>query len=159
MGVSGSGKTTIGRLLAQRTGWPFLDADGLHPPANVAKMRGGIPLTDSDRRPWLEAVAAWVADRRAAGQPAIVGCSALKRAYRELLRQAAPDLRVVYLQGDRELLERRLVRRQGHFFPAHLLDAQLDDLEEPAPDEHPITVPIGGSEADTVDAIVKRLAG
>jgi carbohydrate kinase (thermoresistant glucokinase family) len=157
MGVSGSGKSTIGRLLAQRTGWPFEDADLLHPPANVAKMHAGIPLTDEDRRPWLELVAAWIAQRHAVGGPGIMGCSALKRTYRDMLRAADPYLRIVYLQGDPALLRARLSGRHGHFFPANLLSAQLDALEEPGPDENAVTVPIGQTPEQTTQAILVAL--
>jgi gluconokinase len=157
MGVSGSGKSTIGEALARRTGRSFLDADRVHSPANVAKMAAGIPLDDADRRPWLEEIADWIAKRRAAGEPAVVACSALKRAYRALLRAADPDLRVVYLKGEREQLETRLAQRRDHFFPAALLDAQLADLEEPTADEDTRVVHIGGSVADTVDAVVHAL--
>jgi carbohydrate kinase (thermoresistant glucokinase family) len=157
MGVSGSGKSTIGTLLAHRLGWPFLDADDLHPAENVAKMLRGVPLTDSDRWPWLEEVAAWIAEHWDAGQPGVVGCSALKRSYRDVLRQEDPDLRVVYLQGDREILTERLAHRHGHFFPRQLLDAQLADLEEPTPEEHAVVVPIGQSPERTTDAILTAL--
>ena len=158
MGVSGSGKSTIGEALARRAGWPFLDGDRMHAPANVAKMAAGVPLDDADRRPWLEEIAEWIAKRRAIGEPAVVACSALKRAYRDLLRGADPHLRVVYLKGEREQLETRLAQRRDHFFPAALLDAQLTDLEEPTPDEHPRIVHIGGSVADTVNAVERALA-
>jgi gluconokinase len=157
MGVSGSGKTTIGQLLAARTGWPFLDADDLHPASNVVKMQAGIPLTDEDRWPWLQLVAAWIAQQAKAGQCGIVGCSALKRPYRDLLRQGDPMLRVVYLHGDRAALTSRLTRRRGHFFPRDLLNTQLADLEEPTADERPIVVSIGQSSNRTVDAILAGL--
>ena len=159
MGVSGCGKTTVGRLLATRLDWPFLDADDLHPPANVAKMASGIPLTDADRAPWLGMVAAWIAERRAAGEPGVVACSALKRAYRDTLRAADPELRLVFLEGERELLAERLAHRHGHFFPQRLLTAQLEDLEEPTPDENPIAVPIGLKPDEIVDEIVAQLTG
>lgn len=157
MGVSGSGKSTIGTLLGQRTGSPFLDADDLHPAANLAKMRQGIALTDDDRWPWLALVANWIAERTTASAPGIVGCSALKRAYRDLLRGPDPGLRLVYLRGDRQLLADRLSHRHGHFFPQQLLDAQLADLEEPTPDEQPIVVPIGQSADATVSTILAAL--
>jgi carbohydrate kinase (thermoresistant glucokinase family) len=157
MGVSGSGKSTIGRLLAEHTGWPFEDADRLHTESSVAKMHAGIPLTDADRWPWLRAVADWIAQRHAAGGPGIIGCSALKRAYRDLLRTADPQLRIVYLKGDPALLRERLSHRHGHFFPAILLSAQLDDLEEPGPDEHPVTVPIGQTPERTTQAVLAAL--
>jgi gluconokinase len=158
MGVSGSGKTTIGEAFARRAGWPFLDGDRMHSPANVAKMAAGIPLDDADRQPWLAEIAEWIAKRRAVGEHGVVACSALKRSYRDLLRRADPDLRVLYLKGDREQLETRLAQRRNHFFPAALLDAQLADLEEPNPDEDPRVVHIGGSVADTVDAVEQALA-
>ena len=157
MGVSGCGKTTISLLLAERTRWPFVDADEMHPIANIEKMKSGIPLTDEDRWPWLEQVAAWIAERYAAGEPGVVACSALKRAYRDLLRQADPDLRVVYLEGERDLLEKRLARRHGHFFPRQLLEAQLADLEEPTADEIPIVVSIGQSPEEAVESILAAL--
>jgi gluconokinase len=153
MGVSGCGKTTVGTLLGLRTGWPFMDADDLHPASNVRKMKHGIPLTDADRWPWLDEVAAWISQRVQLGEPGVVACSALKRRYRDVLRRADPNLRVVYLRGDRELLNQRLAHRHGHFFPKQLLDAQLADIEEPTPDEHPLVVPIGQSPDDTVDQI------
>src|SRR5687768_11947005 len=118
MGVSGSGKSTIGEALARRAGWSFLDGDRAHSPANVAKMAAGIPLDDADRQPWLREIADWIAKRRASGERAVVACSALKRAYRDLLRGADPDLRLVYLKGEREQLETRLAQRRDHFFPA-----------------------------------------
>jgi gluconokinase len=159
MGVSGCGKTTVGRLLADRLGWPFLDADDLHPPANVAKMAAGIPLTDADREPWLATVAEWIAERRSHGEPGVVACSALKRIYRDGLRGADEGIRLVYLKGERELLEQRLAHRHGHFFPQRLLAAQLADLEEPTDDEKPIIVPIGLTPADIADIIVAALTG
>ncbi len=159
MGVSGCGKTTVGRLLATSLDWPFLDADNLHPPANVAKMAAGIPLNDTDRAPWLDMVAEWIAQRRAAGESAVVACSALKRAYRDTLRAADPELRLVFLQGERELLAERIAHRHGHFFPQRLLAAQLEDLEEPTPDEHPIAVPIGLKPDEIAGQIVAQLTG
>jgi len=158
MGVSGSGKSTVGAALARRVGWRFLDGDDVHPPANVAKMAAGVPLDDSDRLPWLKRIAEWIALRRSTGQAAVVACSALKRDYRDLLRGADPDLAVVYLTGERELLEARLAQRRGHFFPAALLDAQLADLEAPAPDEEPIEIHIGGTVPETVESVVRALA-
>jgi gluconokinase len=156
MGVSGSGKTTVGRLLAHRTGWPFLDADDLHPPRNLAKMRDGVPLTDADRWPWLAEVAQWIAQHANAG--CVVACSALKRAYRDLMREADPDMRLVYLTGRREDIIERINRRAGHFFPHTLVASQFADLEPPTPDEDPIIVPIGRTPGDEVDAVVAALA-
>jgi gluconokinase len=157
MGVSGCGKSTVGGLLAQLTGWPFLDADTLHTPANVAKMRSGHPLSDEDRWPWLERVAAWIGEHATAGAPGVVACSALKRGYRDRLRRDDAGLRTVFLTGPRELLLQRLAERDGHFFPESLLDTQLAVLEPPAPEEHPIVVQIGQSSADVVDAILSAL--
>ena len=157
MGVSGCGKTTVGRLLAKQTGWPFLDADDLHSIENIAKMVAGKPLTDSDRVPWLEQVAAWIAERRAAGESGVVACSALKRAYRDQLRAADPDLRFVYLQSDHDAIRARLAQRVGHFFPRHLVDAQFADLDEPEPDEPHIVVPIGQRPAAQVEAVLAAL--
>lgn len=157
MGVAASGKSTVGRILAERTGWPFLDADDLHSSESVARMAAGIPLTDADRRPWLDRVAAWIAARRAAGESGIVACSALKRAYRDRLREADPGLRLVYLRADREHIVDRLSRRAGHFFPPVLARAQFDDLEEPGPDEAAIIVPMGQTPGDEVDTVLAAL--
>jgi gluconokinase len=155
MGVSGSGKTTVGELLARRLGWEFADADEFHPAANVAKMHAGIPLTDADRASWLHATAAWIDEHVAAGKPGVVTCSALKRAYRDMLRR--PDIRFVYLDGDRELIARRIAHRHGHFFPASLLDSQFRDLEPPGPDERALTVSIEGTPEKTVQRIMDGL--
>lgn len=155
MGVSGCGKTTVGEQLAERLGWPYQEGDALHPPANVAKMAGGMPLTDADRLPWLAAVAAWIDARRAAGECGVVSCSALKRAYRQLLIGDRPDVRLVYLQGTRDQLAERLAARTGHFMPAGLLDSQLATLEEPTAAEQPLVVTID----QPVEAIVTAIAG
>ena len=152
MGVSGSGKTTVGAALADALGLPFVDGDELHPAANVAKMAAGIPLDDADRAPWLDAVGAVLA----AG-PVVVACSALKRAYRDRLRAAAPALELVFLDGSRELLASRLVARPGHFMPASLLDSQLATLERPSPDERPVTVDIAAPVAEIVASLAERL--
>lgn len=154
MGVSGSGKTTIGALLAGRLGWTYADADDFHPPANVAKMRAGKPLTDEDRRSWLEAIAAWI--RRQKG-PAVVTCSALKRKYRDVLRAGHDNERLVYLEGSRELIGRRLAARHGHFFPQRLLDSQFADLEPPQADEDPLIVSIDQPPNAVADEIIERL--
>jgi len=133
------------------------DADTLHSPAAVAKMRAGTPLTDDDRWPWLDEVAGWIGDRRAAGEAGVVACSALKRRYRDRLRQADPELRLVYLSTDETTLHERLSHRVGHFFPQTLLQAQLADLEPPRADEHPVIVPSGQSPADQIEAILAAL--
>ncbi len=130
-GVSGSGKTTIGILLAKRLGCVFEDGDALHPAANIAKMRAGIPLTDDDRWPWLQRVGSWIDQRTAAGASGVIACSALKRSYRDCLRQGRAAVRVVFLTVDRDDLAARLAQRHGHFFPAALLNSQLGELELP----------------------------
>jgi gluconokinase len=158
MGVSGSGKSTVGRELAGRLGWIFEDGDDLHPPANVAKMAAGHPLTDADRAPWLAECGDWLLAQRALDRPAILACSALKRSYRDELRRRVPDLRIVYLTGERDLLLERIGKRQGHFFPATLLDAQLADLEPPAADEQPIVLPVTMSVPEIVEKAVAALS-
>jgi gluconokinase len=156
-GVSGSGKSTVGALLAGRLGWRFADADGFHPAANVAKMRAGVPLTDEDRWPWLRAITAWMDERIAAGESAVVTCSALKRSYRDLLLDGRPQARMVFLALDREVLARRLAARHGHFFPEQLLGTQLTDLEPLQPDERVVTVVPAGDPEATADAIIAVL--
>ena len=156
-GVAGSGKTTIGALLAGRLRWRFADADTFHPAANVAKMRNGIPLTDADREPWLRAVAAWMDERIAAGQSGVITCSALKRAYRDQLLDGRPMATLFFLEVPREVLEKRLVSRPGHFFPEKLLDSQLNTLELPAPDERVNTVVEEGDVESTVAQILSTL--
>ncbi|HEY7484303.1 MAG TPA: gluconokinase [Streptosporangiaceae bacterium] len=155
MGVSGSGKTTVGELLARRLGWEFADADEFHSPANIAKMHAGHPLSDADRASWLAGIAAWIDEHIAAGKPGVVTCSALKRAYRDRLRRS--EERLVYLEGDRDLIASRIGHRHGHFFPAKLLDSQLRELEPPGPDEHPITVPVAETPEESVRQIIDRL--
>ena len=131
MGVSGAGKTTVGELLAAQLGWPFYDADGFHPPENVAKMSRGVALTDEDRWPWLEALADHIRAVDADGRSAVVACSALRASYRDRLLAASEDARVVYLKGSYELIDERLRARSGHFFDAGLLASQFEALEEP----------------------------
>ncbi|MQY06752.1 gluconokinase [Actinomadura macrotermitis] len=150
MGVSGSGKTTVGRLLAERLGWAYAEADEFHSPENIAKMREGVPLTDADRAPWLRAIAEWIADRTS---PGVVSCSALKRSYRDMMR----GVRLVYLDGDRELIATRIKARTGHFFRPEMLDSQFADLQPPAPDEHALYIPVSDSPERIVDEIVDRL--
>jgi carbohydrate kinase (thermoresistant glucokinase family) len=157
MGVSGSGKTTIGQLLAQRLRWPYEEGDALHPPANVAKMQAGHPLDDADRAPWLAKVADWVDARLAAGECGVVTCSALKHAYRDLIDRRGSGVEFVYLQGSPELIASRLAGRQGHFMPASLLDTQFATLEEPGADEPVLRVEIGAPPeiiaANIIDAL------
>jgi len=156
-GVAGTGKSAVGMVLAARLGWTFEDTDALHSPAEIAKMRSGVPLTDADRWPWLETVAAWMDQRIAAGESAVVACSALKRSYREFLYRGRPAVRIVILQVDGAALAARLIARRGHFFPAKLLQSQLADLEMPDQSERTIVVPSARSPAETADEIMRRL--
>jgi carbohydrate kinase (thermoresistant glucokinase family) len=155
LGVAGSGKTTVGAMLAGRLGWQYADADDFHPVANVEKMAAGHPLTDEDRWPWLNAMAAWIDVQIAAGHPAVVSCSALKVAYRDVLRR--PEVQMVYLKGSPDLIAARLTARQGHFFKREMLDSQFATLQEPEPNEHVITVSIEGSPLEVVDRILAEL--
>ena len=154
MGVSGSGKTTVGELLAKGLGAEFAEGDAYHPPENVEKMRRGIPLDDADRRPWLEALGAEIDRWLAAKKTVVLACSALKQSYRDVLAQGRPDVRFVYLKGDEALLRARLERRRGHYMPASLLASQIAALEEPA---DAITVDIDGSPEAIAAEIRQRL--
>jgi gluconokinase len=156
-GVSGSGKTTVGRLLADRLGWPFADGDSFHPAANVAKMTAGIPLTDDDRWPWLAAIGAWMDARIAAGGSGVVACSALKRRYRDVLRQDRPEVRLVFLEVSHDEDLTRLRARSGHFFPAALMDSQFADLEPPVPAEGVLVLAARRSPDELVSAIISGL--
>lgn len=157
MGVSGSGKTTVGRLLAERLGRVFADADDFHTPVNVAKMHGGHALTDGDRAPWLLALAAWIAEYDAEGTPTVLACSALKRAYRDALRKAPGRVRFVHLAPSPADIAARMRARTGHFMPPELLASQLADLEPLGADEDGVTVePAEGPEA-TVDVVLGAL--
>jgi gluconokinase len=131
MGVAGSGKSSVGKALARRLGWPFRDADDFHSAHNREKMRCGVPLDDNDRRPWLEAIRASIVQSLSTGENAIYACSALKQAYRQLLAAGAEEVKFVYLKGPPGLIKERLTNRQGHFFNPALLRTQFDDLEEP----------------------------
>uniref|UniRef100_A0A9E7ZNH0 Gluconokinase n=1 Tax=Bosea sp. NBC_00436 TaxID=2969620 RepID=A0A9E7ZNH0_9HYPH len=157
MGVASSGKTSLGERLAERLGWPFRDADSFHPPENVAKMAGGTPLNDDDRKPWLAAIAAWIDDLRAKGEHGIVTCSALKRAYRQVIVGDRPDVALIYLKGSRDLIGRRMAARQHHFMPPALLDSQFAALEEPGADEKPLVVSVEDSKDAIVQDVVERL--
>ncbi|MDT3442426.1 MULTISPECIES: gluconokinase [unclassified Pseudofrankia] len=175
MGVSGSGKSTVAALLAAGLGWPFEEGDDLHPPANIEKMASGHPLTDTDRWPWLAAVRSWIHQRIDAGEPGVITCSALRRAYRDTLRGdtvagsgLAADADVaggaragaevfVYLRGSRDVIAQRLTARHGHFMPTGLLDSQFAALEEPDPDENALTVDVGPAPAATAQTIVDKL--
>ncbi|MDP6706287.1 MAG: gluconokinase [Alphaproteobacteria bacterium] len=157
MGVAGTGKTTIGRLLAERLGADFVEGDDYHPPANVEKMRSGRPLDDADRRPWLEALATAIAGWRRDGCCVVLACSALKRAYRQTLREAVPELRFVHLVGSEALIAERLAARAGHYMPATLLASQLAALEPPNPAEQAVNVTIEAEPEAIVREIVERL--
>ncbi len=157
MGVSGSGKTTIARGVAAALGWEVIEGDALHPPANIAKMKAGTPLTDDDRRPWLAAIAREIDTIRAAGRSAVVACSALKRSYRAILIGARADVVLVYLQGTRALIGARIAARKGHFMPPELLDSQFATLEEPGADEHPIVLSVVPPPAAIVAAALAAL--
>ena len=158
MGVSGSGKTTVAVELARRLGWTFAEGDDLHPEANVAKMRAGIPLTDDDRWPWLRAVAAWIDEQEAGGTPCVVTCSALKRVYRDLLREENPSVWFAHVNVPEEVLVERLRERKGHFMPSSLLTSQLQTLEPLAEEEPGHAVPGDGSATETVDGLLAALA-
>lgn len=156
MGVSGSGKTTVAQAVVERLGWPYAEADDFHPQANKDKMAAGHPLTDEDRLPWLQALAAWAGERHAAGESTVTTCSALRRSYRDVLRAGAPGTLCVHLAGDKhELLGR--MRGREHFFPPELLESQLDTLEPLAPDEDGLVVDIGPPVPEVVEEILRRL--
>ena len=157
MGVSGSGKSTIGALLAEALGWPFADADGFHPAANVAKMAAGQPLTDADRWPWLDAIAAHIGASRTAEQPVVVACSALRRAYRERLRAGHGDLIFLHLAGAPEVIAARQAARQGHFMPPSLMASQFATLEDPAGEADAVTVSVVASPHEVVGNILSSL--
>jgi gluconokinase len=157
-GVSGCGKTTIGALIAGRKGWPFTDGDSFHPPANIAKMAEGLPLTDEDRRPWLNAICDWLDQQIGAGQSAILACSALKRAYRDQLVRARPEVTIAMLVIPQDVVRHRLTARHGHFFNPELLSSQFSDLEIPQPDEAGvILVPVSDRPEQTADEIMRRV--
>jgi gluconokinase len=154
MGVSGSGKTTIGELLAEKLGAEFAEGDAYHPPANIEKMRRGVPLDDADRWPWLEILSAEIDRWLAAGTSVVLACSALKHRYREVLAKGRPQVRFVYLKGDEALLRARLDRRQGHYMPPSLLASQIATLEEPA---DAIAVDVAGTPEAIAAEILQRL--
>jgi carbohydrate kinase (thermoresistant glucokinase family) len=157
MGVSGSGKTTVAEMLAAALGVEFLEGDKLHPRANVEKMKSGTPLTDQDRWPWLRAIAAKIDDWRTQGKAGVITCSALKRAYRDILIGDRREVRLVYLRGSHQLIHERMAARRGHFMPVGLLDSQFAVLEEPGPDERPIVADVGGTPAGIVAEIIRQL--
>ncbi|MBA4865043.1 gluconokinase [Streptomyces sp. PSKA54] len=155
MGVAGTGKTTIGPLLAARLGVPYAEGDDFHPESNIAKMSAGTPLTDDDRWPWLDAIGAWAHSRD--GHGGVVSSSALKRSYRDRLRAAAPGVVFVHLAGDRKLIEDRMSHRQGHFMPTALLDSQFATLQPLEPDEAGVAVDVSGSPDEITDRAVEAL--
>jgi carbohydrate kinase (thermoresistant glucokinase family) len=151
-GVSGAGKTTVGKLLARELGWHFYEADDFHSPANIEKMRRGVPLTDDDRWPWLENLRELIKRCVAANENAVLACSALKRAYRKRLR-VSPDVKLVFLRGDYALISEQLRHRRGHFMNPGLLRSQFADLEEPQPDEQGLTIELGRTPQELVNEI------
>jgi gluconokinase len=155
-GVSGAGKTTVGKLLAEELGWKFYEADDFHPRANIEKMHSGRPLTDEDRWPWLERLREQIARSIAAKENAVLACSALKRMYRERLR-IREDVKFVFLGGDYGLIENQLRRRRGHFMNPALLKSQFADLEEPAPSEDALTIELGQTPEGLVEEIKTKL--
>ncbi|MER6223976.1 gluconokinase [Streptomyces sp900105755] len=155
MGVAGTGKTTIGPLLAARLGVPYAEGDDFHPPANIAKMSAGHPLDDADRWPWLDAIGAWAHGR--AGLGGVVSSSALKRSYRDRLRAAAPGIVFLHLSGDRRLIEDRMSHRQGHFMPTALLDSQFATLQPLEPDEAGVAVEVSGTPEEIAARAVRAL--
>jgi gluconokinase len=157
MGVAGSGKSTIADGLAARLQWSFEDGDKFHPASNVAKMSAGHPLTDEDRWPWLQAIADEIDRVCEAGQRVVIACSALKRAYRDILVHGRHDIRIVYLEGTKKLIADRLAHREGHFMPAGLLDSQFATLEPPDTSENPVTVSIDAPVDAIINDIIRQL--
>jgi gluconokinase len=158
MGVSGTGKTTVAEHLVTKLGWPFAEGDTFHPAANVEKMRHGIPLDDDDRWPWLQSLADWIGAREAAGENAVVTCSALKRSYREVLRAGHPSVWFAHVATSPEALRVRLTRRVGHYMPPSLLDSQLATLEPLEPDEPGLTITGEGRPDDVAEQVLAALA-
>jgi gluconokinase len=158
MGVSGSGKSTIGALLAERLGWPFADADSFHPPENVAKMAAGTPLTDADRWPWLDAIAAHIGAARKAGRPVVVACSALRRAYRDRLRAGHGDLIFLHLSGAPAVIAERQAARQGHFMPPSLMASQFATLEDTGDEPDAVAVSVADTPQSVVEAAMVALS-
>jgi carbohydrate kinase (thermoresistant glucokinase family) len=154
MGVAGSGKTTIGKQLAEKLGWPFFEGDDFHPKANVDKMTQGIPLTDEDRAGWLESIAAQISDLEKEGRSGVFACSALKDAYRQILSSAGKDVRFVYLKGDYDSIRQRLESRVGHFMKPAMLQSQFEILEEP---RDSLVVEIGKSPEEILESIFQAI--
>ena len=155
-GVSGAGKTTVGKLLARELGWRFIEADDFHPAANIEKMRSGHPLTDEDRWGWLDGLRKQIERSLSAGENSVLACSALKRAYRDRVR-VSDKVKFVFLRGDYALVEEQLRSRHGHFMNAALLQSQFDDLEEPQPDENVLTIELGRTPEKIVERIEAKL--
>lgn len=159
MGVSGVGKSSVAAELVARTGWAFVEGDDLHPEANRTKMSAGTPLDDEDRWPWLRRIADWIGEQEAEGRSAVVTCSALKRSYRDLLREGHPSVRFVHLLAAPELIQARVDARQGHYMPPSLLESQLDTLEPLDPDEPGVCVDTTGPAADVAERALDALDG
>jgi gluconokinase len=157
MGVTGTGKSTVAGLLAERLNWELQEGDDLHPPENVAKMSAGIPLDDEDRWPWLDTIAAWIKQKTQNGEPGLVTCSALKRSYRDRLR--GPNVVFVFLNGPRELIEARMASRKQHYMPVSLLHSQLATLEPPTSDENVLEISISGEPEEQVSEVLEVLEG
>ncbi|MEU4567236.1 gluconokinase [Micromonospora sp. NPDC023956] len=157
MGVSGAGKTTVARGIAARAGLVFAEADEFHPPTNVARMRAGLPLDDAARLPWLRDLAGWMADRSAAGVSTVLACSALKRSYRDVLRQGSPNVEFVHLDGPAEVIRERMSRRAGHYMPTSLLESQLATLERHHPDESVLVLDVSLTPHELVSAALAGL--
>jgi gluconokinase len=157
MGVAGTGKSTVAGLLAERLKWEFQEGDALHPPANVAKMSSGIPLTDEDRWPWLDAIAAWIKVKTLRGEPGILTCSALKRSYRDRLR--GPNVIFVFLNGSREVIAARMASRADHFMPPALLNSQLATLEPPTAEENVLEINFAAGPEEEVAEVLRALEG
>lgn len=159
MGVSGCGKSLVGEALAERLGRPFAEADDFHPPANIAKMESGHALTDEDRWPWLRSLGAWMAEQESAGQQSVITCSALRRVYRDLLRESVDGVAFVHLHGDMELIAERMGKRAGHFMPTSLLQSQFDTLEPLEADEEGVVLDIAASPEELVEQAVSYAEG
>ncbi|TXM62252.1 gluconokinase [Methylobacterium sp. WL120] len=157
MGVSGSGKSTVAALVAERLGWIFVDGDSFHTPEHVAKMHAGLALDDEDRAPWLASIAVWIRHRLERGESGVIVCSALRRAYRDVLTGGSRQVRIVYLEGSRDLIAGRLAQRHGHFMAPALLDSQFAILEPPGEDEHPVVVGIAEDPERIAERVVARV--
>lgn len=157
MGVTGSGKSTVAEILADRLGWPFAEGDTFHPQGNLERMSAGQPLADEDRAPWLDAIAAWVDERLVAGENGLITCSALKRRYRDTINRRGHGVMFAFLNGSKDVLAGRLAARHGHFMPPALLESQLEDLEPPNSDEPAILVDIGPPPHVIAQKIIEQL--